>query len=374
MAYGNGTFVGVGGGLSFVSHDATNWSTYATPTFMYQAGVAFGGGTFMAYGTNSPSPLAYICASGDGMSWRTVFPNVQANTKKIYAAAYGNNTWAFLAYINDANGVLVGNATSATNWNWTQVSLGQNTLSSLYFLNGTFVLRLTNASGAYFYSSPDGVTWQYKSRAPLNGQSYLAYGNGTYVFFSPGGSLATATSADLVNWTPYRYFPTGPTYKSFAIGYFGNIFVAVPETYNGSFSNPLYGKGVWSSTDGINWQTNATTWSDGLFDTYNDYYPIQFLSCGQGTLQTFARNDLYQSGAFITQSNPAPTILAIATYPGITINGAVGTTYVIQCAYSADFTNWVAATNIVLSYSPYVWVDLNVAPGGKRFYRAVQLQ
>ena len=141
MAYGNGTFVGVGGGLSFVSHDATNWSTYATPTFMYQAGVAFGGGTFMAYGTNSPSPLAYICASGDGMSWRTVFPNVQANTKKIYAAAYGNNTWAFLAYINDANGVLAGNATSATNWNWTQVSLGQNTLSSLYFLNGTFVLQ-----------------------------------------------------------------------------------------------------------------------------------------------------------------------------------------------------------------------------------------
>jgi hypothetical protein len=31
MAYGNGTFIGVGDGLRFISYNGSNWAAYATP-------------------------------------------------------------------------------------------------------------------------------------------------------------------------------------------------------------------------------------------------------------------------------------------------------------------------------------------------------
>lgn len=63
MAYGNGTFVGVGGGYDYISHDGSNWSIYAHPTFLNQAGIAYGNGLFVCYGTNTQIQPYFICAS-----------------------------------------------------------------------------------------------------------------------------------------------------------------------------------------------------------------------------------------------------------------------------------------------------------------------
>ena len=53
MAYGNGTFVGYGGGLGIISHNGSNWTPYASPPTITGGGVAYGNGMFLAFGTNA---------------------------------------------------------------------------------------------------------------------------------------------------------------------------------------------------------------------------------------------------------------------------------------------------------------------------------
>jgi hypothetical protein len=65
-----------------------------------------------------------------------------------------------------------------------------------------------------------------------------------------------------------------------------------------------------------------------------------------------------------------PPDLQINTYPGLKITGIVGRTYRIES--SPDTTDWTTRTTLVLSSSPYLWIDQNPAAGIK-FYRALLL-
>ena len=62
--------------------------------------------------------------------------------------------------------------------------------------------------------------------------------------------------------------------------------------------------------------------------------------------------------------------LGIGTYAGVTITGVIGRTYQIQS--SADLSNWNSTATIILTSSPYLWIDQN-AVGQKNFYRAFLL-
>lgn len=73
--------------------------------------------------------------------------------------------------------------------------------------------------------------------------------------------------------------------------------------------------------------------------------------------------------------NPAPqpvsgANLDLSTYPGLRITGVVGRTYRIES--SPDTTNWNTETTILLTSSPYLWIDPN-SLGQKKFYRAFLL-
>lgn len=74
-------------------------------------------------------------------------------------------------------------------------------------------------------------------------------------------------------------------------------------------------------------------------------------------------------------NNPAaqpvlPANLQLNTYPGLQIVGTVGRTYEVQS--SADMTNWITRTTLLLTASPYLWIDQNPVSGNK-FYRAFLL-
>jgi len=58
------------------------------------------------------------------------------------------------------------------------------------------------------------------------------------------------------------------------------------------------------------------------------------------------------------------------TYAGLQINGTVGRTYQVQT--SANMTNWSTAATVLLTASPYLWIDPNPT-SGHQFYRAVML-
>lgn len=66
----------------------------------------------------------------------------------------------------------------------------------------------------------------------------------------------------------------------------------------------------------------------------------------------------------------APANLGIGTYAGVTITGSIGRTYQVQS--SPDLSTWTPAATLILSSSPYLWIDPSGAAGNK-FYRAFLL-
>jgi hypothetical protein len=73
--------------------------------------------------------------------------------------------------------------------------------------------------------------------------------------------------------------------------------------------------------------------------------------------------------------NPVPQPVAdanlnLSTYPGLHITGVIGRTYRVES--SADMSTWHPETTILLTSSPYLWIDPN-ALGQKRYYRALLL-
>jgi len=66
----------------------------------------------------------------------------------------------------------------------------------------------------------------------------------------------------------------------------------------------------------------------------------------------------------------SPANLQLSTYPGLQITGTVGRTYRIEA--SPDMTNWNTTATILLTASPYLWLDQNPVAGSK-FYRAFLL-
>jgi len=62
--------------------------------------------------------------------------------------------------------------------------------------------------------------------------------------------------------------------------------------------------------------------------------------------------------------------LGIGTFAGVTITGIVGRTYQIQS--SPDLSTWTTRATVLLTSSPYLWIDLNPVAGNK-FYQAILL-
>ena len=78
------------------------------------------------------------------------------------------------------------------------------------------------------------------------------------------------------------------------------------------------------------------------------------------------------AGASILQAASAATV-SIGLYPGVSVDGVRGKTYVIQSATNITQTNWTTLTNLTLTQPHELWLDTSVdttRPGyPRRFYR-----
>jgi len=344
LAYGNGTFVGVGGGLRFISHDGSNWTAYASPPILNPAGIAYGNGVFISFGT-SASTSRIIYKSTNGLNWNPLY----TNAIPLVAAAYGNGTWVFIG-----TNELLSASVASPNWNWSEYQpvFYPNCVT---YANGAFVLIAELFGSGYVFSSSDGVTWQFIHsfpQSPNNGTfGKIVYGNGVYV--ANGYSQSTFyTSADLSSWATNN----GLFQYSGTLTFGGGQFIYSAYT-NGGF-------GIYTGVDGYSWTRIATNYLS---------LSNSFITYGQGTFIGSAGNSLYQSGIMASPSNSLAASLAISTYPGITVNGTPGLTYQIQYATSLN-SNWMVLTNFSLPFSPYLWIDISSPVSGQRFYRSVQLQ
>jgi hypothetical protein len=353
MAYGNGTFIGVGGGFRFISHDGANWTVYANAPIINNGGVAFGTGMFLTFGTNNQYKANYILQSTNGTTWTTIY----TSSITLFAGACGNNTWVFVG----TNEIVTANVTSS-NWSWSEFQPSFLPVCVTY-ANGIFVIGAYQGSFYSVFSSSDGITWQYISSLGYNSTFYfnsfiytgIAFGNGLFVAstVNSSGSPQVFVSSNLVNWTLVLTNTAGALpYGPIAFG--GNYFIA---------STMGSGVNAFTSSNGYTWNPSM-----GLLD-------LSTLTYGQGTF--VAANEfgglILQSGVFANQTNSPATTLGISTYPGVTINGTAGVVYQVQYTTNLNST-WQTLTNFMLPYSPYLWFDITASMSGRRFYRSIQLQ
>lgn len=354
MAYGNGTFVGVGGGFRLISYNGSNWTAYATPPIINNGGVAFGSGMFLMFGTNSQYKANYVFQSTNGTAWTTIY----SSSNTLLSAAYGNNTWVFIG----TNEIATATMTSS-NWNWSEFQPPFSPACITYG-NGVFVIGAYIGSYYYILSSSDGVAWQYDSspiglvNATIAPSLGIAYGNGVFLTsagFPSSSACYYFVSSNLVQWNLSWGFSA--TSSSYPVTYGGNQFIV-------AIANNLY-----TSSDGYGWVNSRNS-----IGTYN------VLTYGQGTfvacnyLANPAGASIQQSGVFFTNSSAPPATLGICTYPGVTINGTAGGVYQIQYTTNLNNSSWQTLTNFMLPYSPYLWIDTSLPVNGHKFYRSAQLQ
>ena len=246
MAYGNGTFVGVGGGLRFISFNGSNWTAYATPPIINNGGIGFGKGMFLMFGTNSQFKANYVLESTNGMAWTTIYTS--SNT--LVSAAYGNNTWVFIGTNDIATATLILQTGTGSEF---QPGFSP---SCITYGNGMFVIGGYIGNFYSIFSSFDGIAWQYDANVnvlsympfsprPLNG---IAYGDGvfvaSFVFLSSSSyyGFAVEDSTDLVNWSDEQAVGGVPNQTYVPVAFGGNRFITT-----------LGANWYYTSSDGHSW-------------------------------------------------------------------------------------------------------------------------
>lgn len=185
-------------------------------------------------GTNGTN----IATSYDGENWD--FKNIE-NTQTLRGVCYG-----------DGKFVVVGDSTillSLDGETWTQVYTPDSRASKVVYSGDHQLFVAVSSSGNYFYTSPDGETWERRTYNRSMTSVYgLAYGNG--VFVEVGSDIQY--SSDGITWSS----ATGMTPReSRSIVFSNGLFMAVGYSTDAS--------GDWGaicvSNNGINWRHKYTT-------------------------------------------------------------------------------------------------------------------
>jgi hypothetical protein len=332
VAYGNGTFVAVGGEwISLTTLTGENWFSRSRGTGNYLEGVFFGQGQFYAGGIEVGFQGAYtsalIYASDDGIVWsgraRIELPGINNSFVSI---TQGGGT---LVAVGGSGRI----ATSQDGTVWVdRLSPTNVTYRSVAYGNGRFVaVALATA-----IESQDGITWSLRSLpAKLLG---ISFGSGLFVGVGGNGAILTSETGE--NWTPRD---SGTTNHLLAVVHGNGVFVAV-------------GKVVLSSTNGIDWTPHPVPSTDYL--TSVAYGGGSFVAVGNGNT--------------IIQSDPILPRVRGAFAPEtegfrLTIEGGVDSGARLQL--SGDLAHWQDLFTFTNAEPTASYLDTLFSYQSNRFYR-----
>ena len=205
VAFGNGVFVAVAagsetGGTNHVmrSTDGINWTAHGGNAVSL-VNVTYGGGQFVAVGSNATTANQTVMTSPDGITWTTQ----TAHAGAWHGVTYGNGLYAAVANNNTAS-ITQRVMTSPDGVMWTLRTTPTYDASladwrMVAYGSGRFVASATNGSGQLM-SSTDGVTWALIDGSGVNSWRHVTFGGGTFVALGNGGGTNIGLSADGVTW------------------------------------------------------------------------------------------------------------------------------------------------------------------------------
>ncbi|MDR3572362.1 MAG: hypothetical protein P4L50_00735 [Anaerolineaceae bacterium] len=295
---------------------------------------------------------------------------------------------------------------------WAVTSQG---VDELYKITGGAVVTFTNFSslsgilmgvcadsvGNIYVSSANNRIYRYATNTVLSvfagsGNSGYADGNGIFTSFSSPAALAADTADNIYVWDSGNHLirridqsqnvttlagKYGSPYAQNADGTGTNAaFYSVSQMCVDSSGNLILACG--NSIRKMDAKTNVVTLA-GNFTTTGPMQQSYTNGPGTNALfngavgvcvsdSTFYVADSYNQRIRCITNNPVPQVvtganLGIGTFAGVTITGSVGRTYQIQS--SPDMAAWTTRATVLLTSSPYLWIDQNPASGNK-FYRA----
>lgn len=208
IAFGKGIFVSVGAGTGqngvgyiATSVDGTRWTPRLSPHDTLYAGVAYGGGKFVAVGS-----IGRIISSSDTVTWtdRTI-----SGSQELYAITYANGRF-----------VAVGASTtrySTDGENWSSASPGSTTLRAITYGNGLFVA--VGDSGSV-RTSVDGASWTSRSSGTSRSLKAISYVKDRFIAVGEqdgsGNGAVLIHSTDGITWTKENAFFANSLYASAA--------------------------------------------------------------------------------------------------------------------------------------------------------------
>ena len=262
--------------------------------------IAYGNGRYMAVGGGLNS-LGYITTSTDGVNWTT--PK-QVSEPRLNCITYGNGKFiAISAPYTDRYGnqvTYIFTFTDGESWERRELSSSYEWRNVTY-ANGKFVAVGTyRQSDAYSMVSTDGITWTVSNHVGvITDVQNVAGGNGLFVGTSAN---AIITSEDGLNWNRIAY----SGYRDVTFG--NNTFVCLAESgrsynfTNGSWiESNAFGKhtsGVWCNISfsngayvavGMDGSSNYVTTSN---DAINWAEPQQLVDNG-GNAVNMTITDIY---------------------------------------------------------------------------------
>ena len=313
-----------------------------------------GGGTQLeGYGTNvsfsSYSSVGLIAIDHSNTIWTTASYVGFTYLLRITPDTYGLIENAGLSNLTTSSGLCFDSA------------------NNLYYSGGNRVYR---------YNPNTGISQVFVG----SGVSGHLDGNGIFTEFSTPGALV-CDQADNIYVYDSAYLRKIDQAQN--VTTITNLFNGTPQAVDNTGN--IIGVGGTSGTSYVFKLTTTTNFV--LYAGTTSFSPGNYTN-GPGNLARFNTPSgacLSQGSIFVADSgnqrirqisfNPQPQVisagnLGFAMYPGVTITGIVGRTYQIQS--SPDLNAWTPRGSILLTSSPFLWIDQNPV-AGNQFYRALLL-
>ena len=337
----------------------------------------------------------YVCDSGNGVV-RKITPNGTAST--------------FVTVPGSGNGES-GMAIDGNNTIW-MIGFGQISQNSF-----GYGINEIGSNGSITFLTYSGVNLNSGICTDSGNNIYFTAGNQIYRISSQGVLTLFAGSTSSGSQDANGIYSTFSTPKTLGADQAGNIYVwdsgnlKIRRIDQNQNVTTIAGNGSSANVDGVGLNTSFNT----IYSMCGDNQGNIIMACGSSIRKMSATTNVvtmagsfsqssYANGAgalarfsgasgvclsqgmvFIADANnervrqisfnPQPQLvtpanLALHTYAGLTINGLVGRTYQVQS--SPDLSTWTTRATLLLTSSPYLWIDQNPIAGNK-FYQAILL-